>query len=138
MISWDKICQPKCEGTLSITRTQDVNTVLLEKLEWKTLIDPNNLWVKVVFTNNFTEVNFLEAKKSTKASTIWKYTLNFRYIPRKNSYVGYLGTTEGLIYDMINELRNLHLQNFSGFKIANYGMQHTFSYFIDNNKTGMS
>lgn len=48
LISWDKICRPKCEGDLRIRKVQDVNAAFLAKLGWKILKDPNNLWVKVV------------------------------------------------------------------------------------------
>lgn len=43
LISSDKICRPKCEGSLGIRKVQDVNAAFLAKLGWKIFKDPNNL-----------------------------------------------------------------------------------------------
>lgn len=51
---------------LGFKRIQDVNATLLAKLGWKILINPNNIWVRVVSTKYLSKVNYLEAKKTIK------------------------------------------------------------------------
>lgn len=63
LISWDKICRPKCECGLGIRRTQDVNAALLAKLGWKIIKDPDNLWTRVVSTKDLGKGDFLVIKK---------------------------------------------------------------------------
>lgn len=48
LISWVKICRLKYEGGLGIRKTQDVNASLLTRLGWTIIIDPDNVWFKVV------------------------------------------------------------------------------------------
>lgn len=83
LISWDKVCRPKCEGGRGIRKVQDVNAASLAKLGWKVLKDPNNLWVRVVSAKYLAKSNFLEAKKSANASRMWKYILDHRYLLKK-------------------------------------------------------
>lgn len=63
MSSWDKICRPKCEGGLGITKIQDINVALLTKLRWKLIVNPENVWVKIVSAKSLTKRNFLKVKK---------------------------------------------------------------------------
>lgn len=68
LVSWDKICKPKCEGGLGIRKFQDVNAAIIVKLRWKVLKDPDNLWVRVVSAKYLTRNNFLEVRKTGNAS----------------------------------------------------------------------
>lgn len=63
LISWENICRPRCEGGLGIRRVEDLNAVMLAKLRWEVIIDPKNLWVKVVSAKYLSKENFLDAKK---------------------------------------------------------------------------
>lgn len=65
VISWDKICRPKCEGDLDIRKVQDVSAALLAKLGWKVIKDPHNVWTKVVSEKYLSKLDFFEVKKST-------------------------------------------------------------------------
>lgn len=64
---------------MCIRRTQDVNAVLLAKLNSTILADSGNIWVKVLSTKYLTKVNFLEGEKTVKASTMWKYIFDHIY-----------------------------------------------------------
>lgn len=83
LISWNKVCSPKCEGGLGIRKVQDVNMVLSAKLGWKVVKDPNNLWVRVVFAKYLGKGGFFEVKKSANATRMWKYVLTNRYLLKK-------------------------------------------------------
>lgn len=48
---------------------------MLAKLGQKILTEPKNVWVKVVSAKYLNNLNFLEAKKTDRASNIRKYIL---------------------------------------------------------------
>lgn len=68
LISWDKICRPKCERGLGIRKTQDVNATMLAKLRWKVLNDSEKIWVEVVNSKYLNKVNFFQTRKTSIAS----------------------------------------------------------------------
>lgn len=60
-----------------------MNAVMLAKLGWKILTDSNNIGVKVVSAKYLNDKHFFEVKKVARASTMWKYILDHRYILKK-------------------------------------------------------
>lgn len=64
LISWDKICRPKCESRLGIRRTQDVNAAFIAKLGWKIITGPDNLWTRVVSAKYLGKGDFLQICKN--------------------------------------------------------------------------
>lgn len=83
LVSWDKICGPRCEGGLGIRKYQDINAANLAKLGWKVLTTPENLWVQVVLATYLSNNNFMEVRKTVKVSRMWKYILDHRYLLKK-------------------------------------------------------
>lgn len=47
------------------------------------LKEPDNLWVKEVTTKYLTRKNFMEVRKASNASRMWKYILDHRYLLKK-------------------------------------------------------
>lgn len=62
LIVWDKICSPKCEGSLGIRKTAYVNAAFLAKLEWKVLTDLITFGYKLFSLNILTNANFLRSR----------------------------------------------------------------------------
>lgn len=48
LLSWEKICRPKCEGGLGIRLAKEMNIALLAKLGWRLLNTQDGLWVKIL------------------------------------------------------------------------------------------
>lgn len=63
---------------------------MLAKLGWKVLLDPNNMWTRVVSTKYLNSGNILKAKKTIKASAMWRYILDYMYLIKTIS-VGFFG-----------------------------------------------
>lgn len=82
LVSWDKIVDPS-EGGLGIRKNKNVNAAMVAKLGQKILTEPNNVWVKVVSAKYLNNLNFLEAKKTDRASNMRKYILVRRYLINK-------------------------------------------------------
>lgn len=77
LVSWDKICRPKCEDGLGIRKYQDINAAAnLTRLKWKILTEPENVWIQVVSVKYLSNNNFMNVKKMDKASRVWKYILD--------------------------------------------------------------
>lgn len=70
--------RPNYEGGLGIRKKKDINAIFLAKQGWKILIQPDNIWVKLVkakyLKNNIH--NFLHINQSTLASKAWKNILH--------------------------------------------------------------
>lgn len=80
---WNRSCWPKYEGGLGIKKAKDMNAAMLTKLGSKILIEPHNLWVRIVSDKYLTSANFLEAKKTNTVITMWKHILDYRYLIKK-------------------------------------------------------
>lgn len=55
----------------------------IQRIGWKILKDPDNLWVTVVSAKYLTKKNFMEVRKATNASRMWKHILDHRYLLKK-------------------------------------------------------
>lgn len=75
LVSWDKICRPKWEDGLGIKKYQNINAANLTKLKWKVLTKPEIVWIQVVSAKYLSNNNFMDVKKTGKASRVWKYIL---------------------------------------------------------------
>lgn len=69
---WDELCKRKRYSGLRIHKTQDFNTVILEKVDWKLINNENVLWCKLLGRKYgvFKEDRILRAKASV--SLVWK------------------------------------------------------------------
>lgn len=50
LIGWESICQPNDRGGLGLRRMEKMNEVMLMKLGWGLLTQPDSLWVQVLKT----------------------------------------------------------------------------------------
>lgn len=55
----------------------------LAKVGWKVLKEPDNLRVKMVTAKYLTRKNFMEVRKASNASRMWKYILDHMYLLKK-------------------------------------------------------
>ena len=46
--NWNKVCMPQTNGGFGIKIMEYQNTAILEKIEWRFLIEPHNFWVRVL------------------------------------------------------------------------------------------
>lgn len=50
LIGWESTCQPNDRGGLGLQRMEKMNEVMLMKLGWGLLTQPDSLWVQVLKT----------------------------------------------------------------------------------------
>lgn len=48
LVNWNQVCQPKDRGGLGLRSMEDVNNIILAKLAWRAIQDPNSLWASVL------------------------------------------------------------------------------------------
>ncbi|KAK1295022.1 hypothetical protein QJS10_CPA16g00212 [Acorus calamus] len=48
LVRWEMVCLPRDKGWLGIRRLEKMNTSLLAKWNWKWLLEPEALWVRIV------------------------------------------------------------------------------------------
>ncbi|XP_072997676.1 uncharacterized protein [Typha latifolia] len=76
--SWDQICKPTNLGGLSIRRLDAVNQVLVAKLAWRMLVEPNNLWAKTLKAKYFRNSSFWNAAGKQSKSWFWSSIMQVR------------------------------------------------------------
>ncbi|KAL9409489.1 hypothetical protein AB3S75_047816 [Citrus x aurantiifolia] len=74
LISWHNICQPKMAGGLGFKRLDIMNEVLLLKVAWHLILEPNKLCVKVLSTKYGVHPSDIPHALPTRYSShLWKF-----------------------------------------------------------------
>ena len=71
-ISWEKMCTPKLEGSMSFKDLKAFNLALLAKQGWRLNQYPNSLIHRVFKAKYFAECTFMEAQVGKKPSYVWR------------------------------------------------------------------
>ncbi|XP_026417342.1 uncharacterized protein LOC113312820 [Papaver somniferum] len=70
--SWDTVNKSIELGGLNIRKTEHLNIVLLAKLAWRMLNEPDALWVQILKHKYFLNTNPIHAECNESMSWIWK------------------------------------------------------------------
>ncbi|KAF7810509.1 reverse transcriptase [Senna tora] len=110
--AWSKLTKSKNEGGMGFREFEAFNNALLEKLAWRLLVNPNELWDKVIKGIYFPHSDFLFANKGSRASWGWSSILAGREILKLG--VGWrLGNGE-----KIKVWNNKWLPSLKGFQLS--------------------
>lgn len=72
-VKWSNICISKDHGSLGLKNLKAMNSVLLMKIGWGLLSNPDRFWVKVLCTKYNIDPDNLPPELSTKyGSHLWK------------------------------------------------------------------
>ena len=71
-ISWEEMCTPKLEGSMSFKDLKAFNLALLAKQGWRLNQYPNSLIHRVFKAKYFAECTFMEAQVGKKPSYVWR------------------------------------------------------------------
>lgn len=71
-LSWDRLCQKKCEGGLGFRHLQSLNTTLLGKQVWRLLSSPNALLCSLLRAKYFPLGDLMGATEGHNPSLIWR------------------------------------------------------------------
>lgn len=71
MAKWQSVCIPRDQGGLGVTNTHIMNDCLLVKWIWKIMLEPDDLWFKLLKTKYMTRGGFFQSNCSG-ASQFWK------------------------------------------------------------------
>lgn len=78
-VKWSNICISKDHGGLGLKNLKAMNSVLVMKIGWGLLSNPNRFWVKVLCTKYNIDPDNLPPELSTKyGSHLWKAVGEFR------------------------------------------------------------
>ncbi|CAN1149058.1 Putative ribonuclease H protein At1g65750 [Linum perenne] len=73
LVSWERICLPKEDGGLGLKMARVLNRAYIMKLAFLFMKDPERLWVKVLHTKYFREIDAgLELRKLGSQSALWR------------------------------------------------------------------
>lgn len=70
-LSWDKLVKPKGMGGLGLKDIQTFNTIMLAKLPWRMLTNPNCLLARVLLGKYCHKSSLLNVQPSKKSSHGW-------------------------------------------------------------------
>ncbi|KAF7831611.1 reverse transcriptase [Senna tora] len=73
--AWSKLTRPKRDGGLGFREFEAFNNALLAKMAWRLVTFPNELWARVIKGIYFPNMDFLIAKKGSRASWGWSSLL---------------------------------------------------------------
>jgi hypothetical protein len=62
MAKWEMVSRPKDQGGLGIINTRLMNDCLLVKWIWKILLEPDELWFKLLKAKYMSNTNFFSSK----------------------------------------------------------------------------
>ncbi|KAF7820595.1 reverse transcriptase [Senna tora] len=77
-LAWSKLIKSKHEGGMGFREFSCFNDAMLAKQGWRILMEPNELWVKILKGVYFPNDDFLTAKKGARASWAWSSILEGR------------------------------------------------------------
>ncbi|CAN1180887.1 Putative ribonuclease H protein At1g65750 [Linum perenne] len=73
LVSWDHICKPKNQGGLGLRLARHLNTAYLIKLAFQFFQKPDLLWVQLLHTKYFKEINGeLKPRNRNSQSAVWR------------------------------------------------------------------
>lgn len=81
-MSWKKLTRPKTVGGLGFREIEQFNNVLLAKLAWRILKEPQSLLAQTLLGKYCSKANFLEVSAPTSASHGWRSVLVGREVLR--------------------------------------------------------
>ena len=68
LISWDEICKSKENGGTGIRKAEEINIAMQLKLLWKTIAEPDNIWVRVIREKYLKHETIMSYKKKGSTS----------------------------------------------------------------------
>ena len=73
LISWERICRPKCYGRLDFKNLDVMNQALLMKIGQNLVVNPKSLWSQALLTKYFVNHENLPHELPTRCgSYLWK------------------------------------------------------------------
>lgn len=85
LVNWNEVCKKKNYGDLGIKKARDHNLALLSKLGWKLIHSEGGLWIEVLKAKYLKSLHFLNGKKTSRASPVWRGMMNSTGILRKGA-----------------------------------------------------
>jgi hypothetical protein len=89
LVGWDKICRPKALGGLGLRDPGKLNQVMGEKLWWRWLKHPTELWEKIwkrKYAPTTREEKLIRFNDQVQGSNIWNMTWNNRMLIQKHAF----------------------------------------------------
>jgi hypothetical protein len=88
-VGWDKICRPKSLGGLGLRDPGKLNRVMGEKIWWRWLKHPTELWAriwKIKYVPTTREELLIRFNDRIQGSNIWNTTWNNRMLIQKHTF----------------------------------------------------
>ncbi|PNX71389.1 ribonuclease H, partial [Trifolium pratense] len=85
-VNWKKTCKQKKQGGMGFRDLTTFNEALLSKQGWRILTEPNSLVATVMKAKYFPHTQFLQAKKSHRASYTWQSIQKASWVLKKGCY----------------------------------------------------
>ena len=86
LVSWDTLVKPRDKGGLGFRLMQQANCVLLTKLGWRIMQEPQSLWARVLrskYCKNQSDLDMFEERRD--ASNAWRGILDNKKLIMKGS-----------------------------------------------------
>ncbi|KAL7182802.1 hypothetical protein ACSBR1_041471 [Camellia fascicularis] len=85
LVNWNEACKKKKHGGLGIRKARDHNRTLLSKLGWKLINNEGGMWTEVLKAKYLKSKSFLNCKKNSRSSHVWRGTLKSRSILKRGA-----------------------------------------------------
>ena len=78
LIHWDDICRSKENGGAGIRKAEEINIAMQQKLLWKIIAEPENIWVQIIREKYLKEETLFNYKKKGSTSYQWGKLITLR------------------------------------------------------------
>ena len=82
-LSWEKLCEPKCNGGMGFKQLKQFNLALLAKQGWRLQTNQNSLVYHVLKARYFPQCDFIEATFGNNLSFVWRIIMSTRNLVRE-------------------------------------------------------
>eukprot|EP00253_Pinus_taeda_P031182 PITA_31182 len=89
LVSWDKICRPKIHGGLGLDDQEILNKVLVAKLWWRWVQNPETQWANIwkeKYASSWQTRDPIRMSGNIKGSHIWNKAWEYRSLVQENSF----------------------------------------------------
>ena len=82
-LSWEKLCEPKCNGGMGFKQLKQFNLAILAKQGWRLQTNQNSLVYRVLKARYFPQCDFIEATLGNSPSFVWRSIMSTQNLVRE-------------------------------------------------------
>ncbi|KAF7822157.1 reverse transcriptase [Senna tora] len=115
-VAWDKLTKAKKDGGMGFRDFECFNRAMLAKQCWRLMHNSDDPWVRILKGPYFPNCNFLEAKKSARASWAWSSLLEEQQVSEYISNgIWDVGKLSGVVsYEELEVIKKIPLVRING------------------------